>query len=292
MFTFMEMDLSHKSRMDIIRKKYKITMAHYSVASLYMWQKELKTTICMKRDFFALKEEHSSKHFYYFPCGNDKDKLAFIRYAMKKHGNKLCLGYMGEEDKAFLERYFQGSFDIVEDRDSFEYVYSKEDQMQAYGKHFRNLRKELNTASRSMRLSYEKITPENMEEVKQITLDWNSLHSSVGGFYYGDVKPTLRMLEHYIELGLIGVLIRNDQKACSYVIGAELWNNTVEILMSKCSLPENGLDFFTKIVFYHTLEHTYQYINQEDDMGVIGIRVKKLEQQPNSLTTVWKATTI
>lgn len=292
MFTFMELALTHKSRMDSLRKKYKITMAHYSFASLYMWQKELKTTICMKRNFFALKEEHRSKHFYYFPCGNDKDKLAFIRYALKKHGDKLCLGYMGEQDRAFLERNFRGSFVIVEDRDSFEYVYSKEDQMQAYGKHFRNLRKELNTACRSMKLSYEIITSGNIEEVKQITLDWNRLHAGDGGFYTGDVKPTLRMLEHYKKLGLFGILIRNGQKACSYIIGAELWNNTVEILMSKCSLPGNGLDFFTKILFYHTLDPSYQYINQEDDMGVIGIRTKKQEQQPNSLTTVWKAIAI
>lgn len=288
MFKFKEIDLTLRSRLDDIRKKYKITTAHYSLASLFMWQKELKTTICLKNDFFVLKEEYLSKHFYYFPCGNDKDKLEFIRYALDKHGSMLCLGYMEEKDKIFLDQYFHGRFEIVEDRDSFEYVYSKEEQMLASGKRFRYLRKEVNTANKTMKLTYEKITNENLEEVKQITLDWNSLHVGKGGSYYGDVKPTLRMLEHYKELGLFGVLIRKDQKACSYVIGAELWNHTVEILMSKCCLPDNGLDFFTKIIFYHTLDPMYQYINQEDDMGVIGIREKKLEQHPISLTTVWR----
>ncbi len=95
--------------------------------------------------------------------------------------------------------------------------------------------------------------------------------------------------EYFAELDMQGILAKKDGEYFGFVMGTELDEHTIDAHFAKCVDRSAGADFYCKQQFCRHFADRYEYMNMEEDMGIEGIRTRKLLFRPASLTTVFLA---
>ena len=292
MYEFRDIHLNDRNAINQIREDYHNTLSSHSFPALYMWKEEMGLSLCLNNALFVIRRGAVSHCCYFFPCGDRAHVRTFIQHMLCLHGKSLMFQYIPESGKAFLEAEFPGVFFLSEDRDAFEYIFSSEEQAKLAGGKFKHIRKEIKHVKKERNFYLEVISSDNLAQVKAITLAWNSAHSDGTALFYADVEPVLSLIDAFSALGLYGVLIRDDMDYCGYVLGSPLSADTFDIHASKCSVNTEGLDYYCKQLFFQHIKSQFPYVNREEDLGIEGLRMRKMGLHPMCLTPIWKATVI
>ncbi len=285
MFSFRPVSLADREAVETIRRQAGHTLASHAFASMYMWRDDLDITLHLGGDWFVFRQGGKG---CYFPVGSAQGKRAFARWA---HAQGEPLLYLGAEDKAFLEAEMPGAFHIEEFRDGAEYIYSVEEQAALSGGKFAHLRKAINRLTAvDTDWQTEDITPANINRVRRVVVAWNSYRSPDEYTFVADTAATFDVLEDLTALGLTGTLLMADGEPAAYILASELSPDTLDIHSAKHGGVDGNVDFLCMQRFCQRFSGRYAYLNREDDMGLPGLRQRKLHFQPISLTEIWRAT--
>lgn len=113
-----EITFEQKESIEKIRKKYGHILSSHAFASLWIWKEKMGLTVHTEEDFFAVKSTLYGKNAWFFPCGAEEKKKAFLKKQMEEAEN-FSLYYMREEDRMFLEEEYPGCFCIEKAEESF-----------------------------------------------------------------------------------------------------------------------------------------------------------------------------
>ena len=118
---FTPIDLSQMERIEAIRRAFGSTLYYYSFASLFVWQEHEKYSVCLTEDAFLVKHGIRGDNVYLFPCGSESGKKRLIDALMKS--GSPAFSCVGDDDKAFLENEYPGTFAFDDCRDDSPYLY-------------------------------------------------------------------------------------------------------------------------------------------------------------------------
>ena len=96
-----------------------------------------------------------------------------------------------------------------------------------------------------------------------------------------------RILKHYDELALIGIVLKMDDQVVGFTVGEKLGNDAASVLIEKTDFDILGSAQYIFREFCKILKDRYrcQYINVGDDMGFENLRKVKLSYRPHKLVT-------
>ena len=97
-----------------------------------------------------------------------------------------------------------------------------------------------------------------------------------------DTKPLITALKHYKELNLSGIAVFIDNVLEAFCIGEALNPTTFVAHFLKANMERNGLFQFTLHEFAKSIPESFVTLNQEQDLGIEGLRTAKERWYPSN----------
>jgi hypothetical protein len=253
-------------------------------------------------------EDYYDTHYYcndtYMFCATGKcgvypmmplcaeDDIIHVFTEIKEHWNQV-LGKplnMYLIDKSFLETLktipgFIDEFKIVDDRDSYDYIYDAEKLRTLSGKKYHKKKNHVNSFLRNYegRYEYRLLTCEDIAEIEAFHDRWldNRDYEDKHGSIRSEENGIHRIFNNcsMIDCTMGGVYI--DGKLEAYSIGSYASNiKCAYIHIEKANINIPGLYNYINQQF---LAHSFpdaELVNREDDLGQEGLRKAKLSYKP------------
>jgi len=275
-----------------IEKRYcgTIVPSDYHFASLWAWDLNEDLEVSLLNDNLVVKfqDYQTSERFYsFFGKNNLENTLNTLLNFIKINGLGSKVSLIPEqnfEDSDFTR--LSESFDIQEDKDNFDYIFSVKDLLNYSGKKLYSKKKQLNKFLENYIkvtnvVTFETINPDIEKDVLGLLIKWSKIKVTRNEIEISALKKTLGLIPQikflifcvYIHDQLVGFsileimdknhAIHSFQKAdLSYVGITEFINNRIAQYLNKLGVA---------------------YINAEQDLGVEGLRRAKHSYNPTFL---------
>ena len=292
---FKKVSFEEKDNIDVFLKKYGENSCQHSFVSMFIFNDKYEDEYVIEDDFLFIHRrgrDTEGHRVYLFPIG-DTSNHGNVRRAITKlindaheYGKKLCFETLTENAKDITEKCFDDSFAIYSSRDMAEYVYSKELMDQLTGRALSEKRNRVRAfwSNYDTRVRIEKITKDNIEDVKGFQKRWcDNYNDGKGQPIAVENAAIMKGLENFKKLDLRGIAIYVDNEIRAYAFGAELSSECVDEIAEKADKDFVGLYQTVTNEFAKRCCKDYKYINREEDLGIEGLRTAKLRYRPEYL---------
>jgi hypothetical protein len=222
------------------------------------------------------------------PIGSrDADLMKdLIRLACKEGDDEPVV--LIEPDKSSWIRSLCPTLHIIPDRNHFEYVYHARALADLSGGSYLNIRRQLNRFRKNCAYAVEPITAENCNEVKSFLVKWCEWKGCEDDPVLAHEKEAIfYAVDHFIELGLSGLIIRVDKNIGAMSLFEPLNSDTALVHFEK-GLPDcEGIYKAINAETAEVVSNDYMYINRESDLGVPGLREAKMRYHPHHMVEVY-----
>lgn len=162
-----------------------------------------------------------------------------------------------------------------EDRDNFDYVYSREDLSRLSGRKFHRKKNLVNLFEGTYTYEAKPLLTEYLPDAMKVLEEWRSDAPSEG-----DYLAAREALLKCDELALCGGIYYVEGAPAAFTLGEELKPDTFVVHFEKGLGRYKGLLQFVNRSFSAILPEKYVYINREQDLGDPGLRKSKESWRP------------
>ncbi|RBQ22245.1 hypothetical protein ALNOE001_19690 [Candidatus Methanobinarius endosymbioticus] len=279
---FKPISLSDKPIFDDYFNKTNFNNAEKNFSNLFMWRNTYEYEYAIINDCLCIKGKlrDSKKPFCHFPYGgcDIKDSLSLIKEVFKNEGHGLLIKPLLPEMRKYLEKTSE-DFTLIEDRDSFDYIYTSKKLITLSSSKLRNKRRWLKKFRENYDYTYEEINSNNVVEAKEFTID--IIKNSNNDI--DEILAMEEMFDNLFELNIKGCIIRIGNEIVGVSTGEELTKNTVVIHCERANTNFEGIYNCINQEFCEKQWSDYEFINREEDLGIEGLRQAKLTYCPDLL---------
>ena len=271
--------LEDRSAVEAIRARAGHQISAHAFTSLFLWQKVMGLSICLREDAFFVRFEQRGENAWFYPCGSEEEQVRFLRWGLKTPD--FSLHYMRQEDVEFVQEHFPGKFRFEEARGDSEYICDRQAQVEMPGGAYRNLRAKVRKARERHNWQIQRISTENLEAAKKVVHDWEKLREKTG-----DGDAALIGLEKFEELGLQGIMKGTEAGPQAIAYGAVIAPDVFDFHVEKTLMP--SIVNYVKWELYQRLPDQIRWINLEEDLNLPGLKNNKLQAVPAAIVPLWK----
>ena len=179
-------------------------------------------------------------------------------------------------------------FCVEQDRNNFDYLYSRKDLADLQGKKFHKKRNLVNAFINNYAYEEKRIDPAHKEDLYTILTAWLAERESGDS---GDYAAAYEAIEHMEELGLRGCLTYVDGKPSAYSMGESIaQGEQFAIHFEKAHGNYKGIYQFINKSFAAMMPSGIIMINREQDLGDPGLRQAKMSYRPTGYIKKYRIT--
>ncbi|MGE4293439.1 MAG: DUF2156 domain-containing protein [Desulfovibrio sp.] len=256
-----------------------IPTSDYAFANIYGWAEKYGLELAL-RNGLAWIRQTLPETVYWAPLG------AWENYEWTKCCIVPELGRFTRvpEYLALLwEEKFDGSIEIKECREHWDYIYNVPELIELRGNRFHKKKNLLKQFVKLYKFEYSPLGPECVEEVLEMQeewLRWFEEHNPSDALKAENVAIT-RVLQQFDQIkGLQGGAIRIDGKVVAYTVAEPVSDESIVIHFEKGNTLYKGVYQAINQMFLEAQAGKYLYVNREQDLGEEGLRKAKLSYNP------------
>ena len=275
--------------------------ADYSFANLYIWRKAYKPLIAFggTRLLVGMPEWN----VYAYPKGDGDPSGPIEQLLEEAHGRGQKLLIRGLTEKTLQEflPLYGDRFEISEDRNNADYIYSVDKLCNLPGRHLSSKRNHIKHFERNGEWEFHRISASSCGKFTSCGDCSGSRISSIAEakafvdeFYKEKNDPELadeagaieEMFEHYEALGFIGGLLFQNGQPVAFTAGTKLDNEVFDTHFEKALPGVEGAYTMVNREFARLVAAEYpdiKFFNREEDMGLEGLRKAKESYHPDIL---------
>jgi hypothetical protein len=253
-------------------------VSEFTFANLYLFRHKHQYRITLLADkLIAITGNDGDSPFFMLPFGlPDGQTLARL---FSDHQTMKCVT---EAQKNLLEEL---GYAVREDRENFDYLYSRTDLAGLHGRKFSKKRNMVKTFINNYEYCGKPLVEEHIPEALDILEQWRTAHGNEG-----DYPAAREALEKSWELQLCGGIYYVADRPVAYSLGEELANGKSFVIhFEKAVQGYKGLYQFINQSFAAILPDIYNTINREQDLGDEGLRHAKHSYQPSGFVKKYRA---
>ncbi len=270
-----EITLDLQEPIQALRRSCGHESASHAFASLFLWQRDMGLTVCLRERAFAVRCGYLDAWF--FPCGETEEVLRFVRDILDRFPRARFV-YLRRDDAALLEARFPGRFRVSPSESASEYLYDRREYVTLPGRKYESIRWSINRLKSHHELRTEPLRSDRLEDVRAILAAWKP--RTVSESYSPDLETAALMLDNLAALEMRGVLVTMDGRSAAVAMGFPLSGRSFDIAFSKAPVREPGLLHFARRTLVSALPDRYTVINGEEDLGIPGLRRAKQLEHP------------
>ncbi len=293
MLHFRDIDIRDYEKVSRIFTESGIENCEHCFATMLVWSKRHDVKIAVEENTVFMRSFGKRHIWYLFPRGAMDKKQAIEKIIRDADGKKISIYGIDEKNAEFLVRNFSDIFDVIEDRDSFDYLYKTLDLATLPGK---NYQKKRNHISRFIRenpdYKFIKITGENTFVAKQFLAEWSAVYNTESSRDLVSEQQGIEcLLDNFEYLQLMGAMIEIDGRIVAMSVAAPINHSMVDVLVEKAYHDVNGAYAIINRDFAANCFSGFELINREDDMGLENLRKAKLSYFPQEIRKKYLAQT-
>jgi hypothetical protein len=246
-------------------------ISEFTFANIYLFRETHRYKISqLDNGLFVITGEDAGESFFMLPFGLPDENVLrelFTEYHIMKA--------VPEPQAKLLA---QSGYQIWEDRENFDYLYSREDLVGLTGRKFHKKKNLLNMFIRNNECQAKPLLEEYRDDALHVLEAWNERYG--GG---GDYAPAKEALEQMWPLQLCGGIFYIEGEPVAYCLGEEIaLGKSFVIHFEKAVLKDEfkGIFQFINQAFASILPEKYETINREQDLGNEGLRQAKESYNP------------
>ena len=237
-----------------------------------------------------------NKQILYYPPLYDKDTAEQENLCHKDIINMLIedakerrykIGFVIDNPQIIQNCTNADEFDIVTNRNMFDYLYLREDLMNLKGKKYQPKRNHINQFNARYAYEYKSLSSADKSDCLKMLQVWKEQEMAISPEYkrdYDDEQFVIEFLfDNFEELDVYGGGVYVENKLIAFSLGSPINKDTFDTHIEKAD--RNYMGAFTVInkeMALH-LPDNYVYINREEDKGIMGLRQAKLSYHPFKL---------
>lgn len=278
-----DLQVSHTLMLREYLTKYPRENCDYTIVNLLVWG------LIYENKFLLYKERliiFNTRHSYiFFPIGEElaPEELKELVLLFKDYYPKAEMILIPKE---YLDEHpdFGDFFDIREDRDWADYIYSNENMVTLSG---RKLAKKKNLISQFRRAYPDyhvmKITEDRLIHIMQFTKKWRRERDIDDPYLNTEFKAIQNAIDNWSSLPIEGIIVCNNNKIAAYSIFSQQNADMATVHFEKFDPYMKGS---AQVITWETskyLQSRYTWLNREQDIGLAGLRQAKLSYVPDRL---------
>ena len=255
-------------------------ISEFTFANIYLFRETHNYRLSQLEDGLCIITGRDAKEpFFMLPFGlPDKGVLKDL---FARHQTMKALTQSQAEQLGAI------GYTVSEDRDNFDYLYSREDLVNLTGRKFHKKKNQLNMFIRNNECQAKPLLEEYRDDALRILHEWDRRNSEPGDF-----AAAAEALEKMWPLQLCGGIFYINRQPVAYCLGEELaLGASFVIHFEKAVLePEfRGLYQFINQAFASILPDKYETVNREQDLGTPGLRQSKESYHPVGFVKKYRA---
>lgn len=252
-------------------------ISEFTFANLYLFRKTHNYRVStLRENLLLIAGSDKGESFFMLPFGLPEKgelELLFKRFSFMK-------GVSGEQ-----ARILSGAgYTVEEDRDNFDYLYSREEMSRLSGRKFHKKKNLVNLFTGTYTYEGRPLLAEYIKDAFMVLEEWRGAQTGPGD--YDAAKEGLLRSE---ELGLCGGIYYVEGRPAAYTLGEELNAETFVVHFEKGAGDYKGLLQFVNQSFAAILPDKYRFINREQDLGNPGLRQSKMSYRPSGFVKKYRA---
>ena len=274
--------------------------SHFNFTNLYMWREPFHVHVAEEDGVLYVVSEWKARVSALqpfcdptrYPEATKKLLAYFEEIAQPFHIYDMERGYAD-----FLRSCDCANFEVVADRDNYDYVYLSEKLISLSGRKLHSKKNHLNAFRKEHPdAQFLPITDEIVTQCKLELNSWYKQHRQEDGtvdlFIDYERTAILEVLNNFADFGLKGGAILLDGRVVAFTFGEQLNTDTAVIHVEKADPEVRGA---YPAINQGFVEHAWShltYINREEDMGIEGLRKAKESYKPEKLIEKFNATLV
>lgn len=189
-----------------------------------------------------------------------------------------------------IETYFPDEFDVEPNRDSADYIYTREKLINLSGKKLQSKRNHINKFKNLYpQYQYKPLTPDMIPQCLELERQWRKVskddtdQDEPNEELSVEMRSMTRAFNRWEELELTGGTIWVDKRLVAFTYGCPINQSTFDVCVEKADASYEGAFTIINQEFVKHLPEQYFYINREEDMGSEGLRRAKESYYPDIL---------
>ncbi|HEX9970628.1 MAG TPA: DUF2156 domain-containing protein [bacterium] len=243
-------------------------ISEFAFANIFLFRDAHNYRLSKIADSIIITGRDGDTPFFMVPFGLlDKEILNSLF-----HDHKNLKAATEDQAKMLAKLGYQ----IVEDRDNFDYLYSREELAELAGRKYHKKKNLVNAFINNYNYEGKPLLEEFIPHALEVLESWRN-----GRDNPGDYKASREALEMSEALQLCGGIYYVDSKPAAFTLGEELAGGESFVIHFEKALSQyKGIYQFVNQCFASILPEKYSYINREQDLGDPGLRQAKLSYRP------------
>jgi hypothetical protein len=272
------LDVSDKPYFDIIFEQLQPRISELTFAGLYLFRTAHDYQVSMVANSVVVAGKGYNGTLYCLPpLGGDAAGACEI---LLEEGLEIY----GLEDAHSYWLLKDEDCEVIEDRDSFDYLYLREELATLPGNRFHKKKNRINYFTTRHSNEVHKFSGQHLCGCLQLLDEWGRVAEIEGNRSFGlEMDATAGALAQAGILGLEGVVVTVAGSVRAFAVGERLNRETAVCHFEKADHFMEGLSQLVNREFARLLFPDCRYINREQDLGEPGLRNAKLSYHPAEL---------
>lgn len=254
-------------------------VSEFTFANIYLFRRAHNYRISqLENRLFVITGRDDENPFFMLPFGLPDENI--IRELFNNyHTMKAAIAEQAEKLTTM-------GYSVDEDRDNFDYLYSREDLVNLTGRKFHRKKNLLNIFVKNNECQAKPLLEEYRDDALQVLEQWNDQHDGPNDFV-----AAKEALEKMWPLQQCGGIFYIDGQPVAYCLGEELaLGKNFVINFEKAVLGEDlkGIYQYINQAFASILPEKYETINRQQDLGDSGLRQAKTSYRPVDFVKKYK----
>jgi hypothetical protein len=273
------LELEDKESLDNLFLRIQPRISEFTFVNLYLFRRAHDYRLSRIDDIIViLGRGYSGESYFLLPPTGEFD----MQLQMLLDDGLTMYG----AEKNLAESYLQrDDMEITADRDNFDYLYFRGELAELQGNRFHKKKNRVNYFSSRHDCRIELFDERHLEGCLELLDMWERVHREMDGGGSGafEVEANGEALRMARDLGLKGVVALVEGKVKAFALGERLNSDTSLCHFEKADPFLDGLYQLIDREFNRLLFTECQYVNREQDLGLVNLRRAKLSYHPVEL---------
>jgi hypothetical protein len=264
---------------------YQPETSELTFTNLFIWREFYRFSWCLERDWLLIISDSPGGSWALPPIGPPPRAAVCLKLLQWAGINRTAVPSLARADARLAAELAQvGGFIIEPQRDHFDYVYRSADLMQLPGVKYQAKRNHIHQFQRSHPISYEPLQDKHLAACLELAAEWCTLKSCDEDLgLQGEWDAVRAGLSNFQDLNLVGGVILVADRVAAFTVGELLNQDTAVVHLEKANPAIPGIYAVINQEFCRHSWSQAPLINREQDLGLPGLRMAKMEYHPHRL---------
>lgn len=263
---------------EVLFQKFKdihLPVSEYSFSNLYLFRNTHDYEVLFDRALFIKGKTYDGLPFL-MPTdpitGLDYD---YLKVMSKEHGAFFPI------PEEWLSKFSNDEFDFTFEEGDSDYIYTREKLSEYPGRHLQNKRNLVKQFLRDYKSEAKPLTNDKLKDAVDILNQWQKDMEAPPE--ETDYHACLEALERYDDVVFCGFIYYVDGTPGGFIVGEEINPEMFVFHFAKGIRAFKGLYQYMYNDFAKALPEKYRYINFEQDLGKLALKIAKSSYIPDMM---------